>query len=325
MSFLANPHADPSTKVLSTDRRICVLLNEGSGSADKAEVVERLEAAFARHPGRFELRRFPPGAGLADACQRAMKDGFGTIAAAGGDGTISGVAGQLAGTGRRLGIVPQGTFNFVARGLDIPTDIDAAIDLLAAGHSQAVPVGEVNGQVFLNNASLGIYPQVLKEREGTYKRWGRSQLAAHWSVLVTFLTFRSPIRMQVRVGDRTLRRKTPLAFVGRSAFQLAHYGLAGADAVERGEFALYLAPDCSRWQLLVRALLLASKGMVLNRDFELVTGTEIVIETRRRMQTVAMDGERFQLSTPLRFRMHDAALNVVVPEASAGDAAAAGA
>ncbi|SFE21376.1 diacylglycerol/lipid kinase family protein [Roseivivax sediminis] len=313
MSFLANPHADQSAVVMSTDRRICVLLNTGSGAGDASGRAERLEAAFARHPGRFELRRISPRQGLADACQRAMKDGFGTIAAAGGDGTISAVAGQVAGSGRRLGIVPLGTFNFVARGLGIPQDLDAAVDLLAKAEARAVPVGEVNGHVFLNNASLGVYPEVLREREGTYRRWGRSQIAAHWSVLVTFLSFRRPVRMKVEAGGKTIRRKTPLAFIGRSAFQLRHYDLAGAEEVQAGRFALYLAPDSTRWQLLLRALRLASKGMVLNRDFELFTGEEITITTSRRTQTLAMDGERFRLETPFRFRMHRAALHVVAP------------
>ncbi|ETW13091.1 diacylglycerol kinase catalytic subunit [Roseivivax marinus] len=313
MSLLTDPSHDPSGIVLSQDTRICVLMNSGSGSGDAEDRAETMRAAFDRHPNRFELRLVDPGDGIADACQRAMKDGFGTIVAAGGDGTIAGVAGQVAGTGRRLGIVPLGTFNYVARGLKIPEDIDAAIDLLAEGETRAVPVGEVNGTVFLNNASLGIYPQVLKEREGTYARWGRSRIAAHWSVLMTFLTFRRPMRMSVNVGGTVQRRRTPLAFIGRSAFQLEYFGLEGSDAVERGEFALYVAPDSTRWELLLRALRLASKGMVLNRDFELFTGRDIVIETSRRTQTVAMDGERFKLTSPFRFRMHDNALHVVLP------------
>ncbi len=313
MSFLTNPHSDPTSIVMSRDRRVCVLMNTGSGNGDVEGRTEALERAFARHPTRFELRRISPRLGLAHACQRAMKDGFGTIAAAGGDGTIAGVAGQLAGSGRRLGIIPMGTFNFVARGLGIPEDIDSAVELLATAEARPFPVGEVNGQVFLNNASLGVYPEVLREREGTYKRWGRSRLAAHWSVLVTFMTFRRPVKMRVRLGDRALRRKTPLAFIGRSAFQLEHYGLDGVEEVENGQFALFVAPDCSRWELLLRALRLASKGMVLNRDFELFTGDDITIETSRRTQTVAMDGERYRLDSPLRFRMHRDALHVVAP------------
>ncbi|ETX14331.1 diacylglycerol kinase [Roseivivax halodurans JCM 10272] len=301
---------------MSRDTRVCVLLNTGSGDGDADDRARELEEAFDRYPTRFELRRVSPGVGIAHACQRAMKDGFGTIAAAGGDGTIAGVAGQLAGSGRRLGIIPMGTFNFVARGLKIPETVEGAVELLATGEARHLPVGEVNGQVFLNNASLGVYPSVLREREGTYKRWGRSRIAAHWSVIKTFLTFRRPVKMQVSVGGKTIRRKTPLAFVGRSAFQLEHYGLEGVDAVQRGEFALYLAPDSTRWELLMRAIRLASKGMEVDRDFELITGTDIVIETSRRTQTLAMDGERFKMETPFHFRMHDQALHVVAPPQS---------
>lgn len=319
MSFITNPSAEKRSIVPSTDRRVCVLLNHSSGKDDKSAIEARLERGFARHPGRFELRTFAAGEGLADMCQRAMKDGFGTIVAAGGDGTISGVAGQVAGTGRRMGVLPLGTFNFVARGLGIPEDLDEAIDLIASTRSRTLPVGEVNGRIFLNNASLGIYPAVLRQREGTYKRWGRSQIAAHWSVLRTFLSFRRPVKMRVTVGGETARIKTPLAFVARSSFQLDHYGLEGADAVRDGKFALYLAPDVTRWQLLSRALLLATKGMVMHRDFSLFTGSEILIETSRRRQLVAMDGERLMLNGPFRFRMHPDALIVAAPEAGPGD------
>ncbi|MGY9047068.1 hypothetical protein P775_18465 [Puniceibacterium antarcticum] len=299
-----------------TDDRVCVLMNARAGKDDKQDVAKQLEAAFERYPGRFELRVMGRGTGVADSCARAMKDGFGIIVAAGGDGTISGVAGQLAGTGRRMGIVPQGTFNFVARGLGIPEDIDEAVDLIATGTARPFPVGEVNGEIFLNNASLGIYPQILKEREGTYKRWGRSRVAAHWSVLMTFLSFNSPVRMTVRVGGDVIRTKTPLAFVARSAFQLEHYGLDGADCIREGEFALFLLPDVTRWQLLLRALRLARKGMQPDRDFELICGTDIEIETKSHSQLVAMDGERVRLSAPFRFQMHPEALHVIAPEDS---------
>ncbi len=162
--------------------------------------------------------------------------------------------------------------------------------------------------------ALASTPRFFKEREGTYKRWGRSRIAAHWSVLMTFLSFKSPMRLKVRVGGEVIRAKTPLAFVARSAFQLEHYGLDGADCIRKGEFALFLLPDVSRWQLLVRALRLANKGMKPDRDFELFCGTDIEIETPRNSQLVAMDGERVRLSAPFHFRMHPEALHVIAPE-----------
>lgn len=292
---------------------ICVLLNAASGRREADATLKALQSAFARHPGMFELRTMDSGNMLADTCRRAMKDGFRTIVAAGGDGTISGIAGQLAGSGRTMGIIPQGTFNFVARGLNIPEQIDAAIDLIAEGTSRAFTLGEVNGRTFVNNASIGIYPEVLKEREGTYKRWGRSQLAAHWSVLRTFAAFDSPLRMKVTVDGKVHRAKTPLAFVARSAFQLEHFGLDGSECIRDGGFALFLAPDSSRMQLLVSALKLARSGMDPKRDFELICGHDIQIETLHPSHVIAMDGERFPMTGPFNFRLRDDALRVIAP------------
>ncbi|MHA7875533.1 diacylglycerol/lipid kinase family protein [Roseivivax sp.] len=298
----------------SNTHRIAVLLNRASGAEDKGDVEARLKKAFAPHGDLFALFAFDKGSELIPECRRAMREGFGTVVAAGGDGTISGVAQELAGSDHHLGIIPQGTFNFVARGLGIPEDLEEAVALLARGTTRPFPLGDLNGHLFVNNASLGVYPQVLKEREGTYRRWGRSRLAAHWSVIVTFLTFRRPLRMRVSIGGKEVRRRTPLAFVGRSAFQLEHYGLEGAEAVREGAFALYLAPESTRWQLLMRALRLASKGMVLNRDFELFTGTDIEISTGSSARSVAMDGERRRITGPFRFTMRPDALRVVAPD-----------
>lgn len=301
------PEASPPAEV-------CVLLNASSGNAEDEAQKDALHKAFARYPGMFELRVMEGGNMLADTCRRAMKDGYRTIVAAGGDGTISGIAGQLAGSGRTMGIIPQGTFNFVARGLGIPEQIDEAIDLIAKGTARSFSLGEVNGATFVNNASLGIYPQVLKEREGTYRRWGRSRLAAHWSVLRTFASFSSPLRMKVTVDGKVMRAKTPLAFVARSAFQLEHFGLDGGDCIREGGFALFLAPDSSRMQLLSGALRLASGGMTSKRDFELICGREIVIETLSPSHVIAMDGETFPMTGPFHFRLRDDALRVIAPE-----------
>jgi diacylglycerol kinase family enzyme len=294
--------------------QICVLLNASSGAEADRAVKGALGRAFARYPGLFELRVMEDGDMLADTCRRAMKDGFRTIVAAGGDGTISGVAGQLAGSGRTMGIIPRGTFNFVARGLGIPEGIDQAIDLIAKGPSRAFTLGDVNGCTFVNNASIGIYPRVLKEREGTYKRWGRSRMAAHWSVLRTFATFNSPLRMKVTVDGKVIRAKTPLAFVARSAFQLEHFGLEGADCIRDGGFALFLAPDSSRLKLLTGALRLARGGMSAERDFELICGRDIIIETLIPSHVIAMDGERNPMTGPFHFTLRKDAIQVIAPE-----------
>ncbi|KKL56822.1 hypothetical protein LCGC14_2241570 [marine sediment metagenome] len=294
--------------------RICILLNPGSGHQGKAELVAEIEAFAARHDARVTLRKFEHGSSPATAAQRAVDDGFGTVVAAGGDGTICAVAGVLHGhTDIRMGILPMGTFNYFARGLGVPLDLNDAFDLLLNGTPQPMPVAEVNGELFLNNASLGVYPSILARREGIYKRWGRSQLAAYWSVVLTIMGFRKSRTLKVTIDGVQHRRRTPLIFVARSSYQLEQFDLQGADLIRDGRFAIFLAPDVGRWGLLRYAILLMGRSMTRHRDFELLDGYEIDIDTHGK-HLIARDGERTKMRAPIRFRFRDKPLLVITPE-----------
>ncbi len=291
----------------------CVLLNKGSGKKRNGEALYALRRSFARHGNRFELRTVRHGRDIGRAAELAAADGFPTVVAAGGDGTISTVASRLAGTGTRLGVIPLGTFNYFARGHGIPLDIPGAVDAIANGTVRPIPVGEVNGQTFLNNASIGLYASILEQREQIYRRYGRSQLAAHWSVLLTLLRLRKPLSLKITVDGEVRRLKSPLAFVALSAYQLEEFGLDGAECIRDGQFALYLAPDRTRLEMLAYATRLALGIAEAGRDFEFMCGREILVETARHRRSVAWDGERVKMPGPFRFRLRHDALDLHVP------------
>jgi diacylglycerol kinase family enzyme len=272
---------------------------------------------FARHPGRFSLRQVEPGQGIVDAAKTAIDAGFDTIVAAGGDGTISGTAPLVAEAGRRFGVLPLGTFNYFARSLDLPEALEDAVEVLVNGVEREVPIGEVNGEGFLNNASLGAYAAILQSRESVYRRWGRSRLAAYWSVLTTLIRFRRPLRLKVTVDGEVRRFKTPLVFVALNPHQLETLGLEGADCIRSGRFALFIAPDCSRFELVRYAIRLALRAMEPGRDFELMCGEDILVETPGRRRLIARDGERQHMTGPFRFRLRRDALRVLVPDTTA--------
>jgi diacylglycerol kinase family enzyme len=291
-----------------------VVLNAASGRRKDDEFASALGTALDRYPGRFAVCEATGGDDLPDAISRAVEQGHPVLVAAGGDGTIAAVAEAAAAHGLTLGVVPTGTFNFVARGLGIPEDIDAAVELLATSPAHPMPAAEVNGRLFLNNASLGLYPAILREREGVYRRWGRSRIAAHLSLVKTVFGAVRPLHLRVTVDGKIMRARTPLVFIARSAFQLDHYGLEGAAAVRAGRFAVFLAPDVSRFRLFLLALRLALGGLRTGRDIELVTGDDIVVETDRRRVFVARDGERTPMTSPLHFRIRHDILKVIAPE-----------
>lgn len=296
----------------SRENRTIVLLNPGAGRArsdeERAELMDRLEALEG-----VDLRILDRKTPVADAARQALDEGYGTIVAAGGDGTISAVAGVLAGSGRRMGLLPLGTFNFLARALDMPLEEADAIDTLTGGTVTPVSVGEVNGHVFVNNASLGAYAAVLEARERIYGRWGRSRFAAYWSVIVALANLTRSLKMEITVDGKTERMRTPLAFVAIRPFQLDTYDLSGAEEVRDGKMALYLAPESGRLTLIWRALKILLRQTQPGRDYHVRTGREIIIRPDRSRMTLARDGERDEVNAPFHFKACPGALSVLTP------------
>ena len=300
---------------MQASRKICIILNESSGDHPEGKDRRaRLEEALDRHGLEYDILTPEPGTDIHAYTQRVIRRGnCGMIVAAGGDGTIAGVAGATHDAGLPMGVIPQGTFNYFARGLGIPEDMDAAVKALSIGNLRDVSLGEVNGKVFLNNTSLGIYPLILRRRESIYRRWGRSRLAAYWSVLLTLIGFRRPLKLKVRLDGREMRLKTPLAFVANSSYQLEEFNLDGADTVRSGKLALFTSRGKGRLGLVNAALRLAHGSAQKGEEFSLHTGRDLSIETGRKRALVARDGEKELMHTPIRIRLRDQPLRVVAP------------
>ena len=151
-----------------SSKRAIVILNRGSGRQNGDQAESTIRAAFARHGITAEFIHIDKRNDPASAARQALSMAEGIIAVAGGDGTISGVSSAMKDQDRPLGIIPQGTFNYFARSMGIPEDLQEAVDVIAGGESRAVHVATINGETFLNNASIGAYPAILKTRRFGY-------------------------------------------------------------------------------------------------------------------------------------------------------------
>lgn len=293
--------------------RVCVIMNRGSGKKKHRQLAEQLQADLAPHCASFTLRQSQRGSDLPDLARQVAGEGFDLVVAAGGDGTQSAVAGALAGTDVAMGVLPGGTFNYFARDLGVGETIEDALETLRDGRLEPVDVGDVNGLIFLNNISLGAYPQILKTREGIYKRWGRSRLAAYWSVLVALRRLRQPMQLVARVDGESRTFTSALVFIARSAYQMDSFGLDGADAIRAGQFAVLIAKAKKPLPLMRSAVRLAFGHSAKDSDFDLIITDELQIETPRRRQLVAHDGEKTALTSPFRLQVRHGGLRVLRP------------
>jgi len=298
-----------------------IVLNAGAGSADAAatrRIVEEGCAAAGRRHRIFVVDERATVQALArEAVERARAVG-GLVVAAGGDGTVNAVAQATLGSGLAFGVLPQGTFNYFSRTHGIPVDTAEALEVLLTEQPRPAQVGLVNDRAFLVNASMGLYAELLEDRESYKARYGRSRWIAFFAGLLTVMRGHRHwnLRMAWRGQERDLR--TPTLFIGNNPLQLLQVGIEHADAPENGQLAAVALKPVSVLAmpgLLVRGALgrLGSADEVLSFPFESMTVKASRSHGPRRVK-VATDGEIAWAEMPLLFRVSPEPLWLVRPD-----------
>ncbi len=296
-----------------------IVLNAGSGhndsAATRATIEGVLSAAGREHRVLMveQAKDIPAIAAEAVALARARS---GVVVAAGGDGTINAVAQAMLSSGCAFGVLPQGTFNYFSRVHGIPSDTAEATRLLLTARAHPVQVGLVNDRVFLVNASLGLYPQLLEDREAWKRQFGRSRLVAFGAGLVTLLRGHRRLRLHFEYRGLAHKVRTPTLFVGNNRLQMEQIGTA--QAFEQGRLAgIMLRPvglPGMLWLLLRGALArLGDADKVLSFGFDSLIVRPSRFRPARRVK-VATDGEVAWLDAPLTFRVSPEPLALLKPE-----------
>lgn len=293
--------------------RVSVLVNAAAGLR-RRDIVEECALIGARLAARGvdAAVRQVPGPGLTEAARAAAAGGADAVVMAGGDGTMSAGAAALAGGSCPMGVLPLGTLNHFARDLGIPQDLDDAIAVVSAGTVRRVDVGEANGRVFVNNASMGLYPQAIigremRREEGTGKR--RAMLRAALATLRRFPV----IRVTLHLATGVVRVTTPLVFIGNNRYEMDLLSLGKRSVLDGGELWLYVASHRGRAGFLGLGLRAVVGRLDQARDFVGLGVAEVTVEDRRRTIPIALDGEVCEVESPLRCRTRPRALPVMVP------------
>lgn len=295
---------------------VCVIVNGGAGHGHDDKACEELRAKLREAGLDAELVLARDGEEMIATARRALGQGAELVAAGGGDGTINAVASVMVGSGVRFGVLPLGTLNHFAKDLGIPLELDEAVRNLAEGSPRQVDVGEVNGRIFLNNSSLGLYPDIVRDREKQQRRLGRGKWpAALWATLAALRRYPF-LSIRLTVNGETLARRTPFVFIGNNRYTMQGLSIGERDRLDDGLLSLYVAQHPTRLGLLRFAIdaLLGKLGS--ERDFDILEAAEFEIGTHHAQLHVATDGEVTQMNTPLRYRVRPGALTVLVPKAT---------
>jgi YegS/Rv2252/BmrU family lipid kinase len=292
-----------------------VIINAGSGSVLGDETASTIVADSFREIGvEVNIRVAENGDDIERLLRKAVESDAEIIVAGGGDGTISGVAVEVHKAGKTLGVLPLGTLNNFSKDLGIPQDIAEAVRVIADGHTRTIDLAEVNGRIFINNSSIGLYPRMVRKRE-KQQRLGRGKwISALWASLRMFKL--SPfLKVSIKIDNKQFLRKTPFVFVGNNEYDMDVYNIGRRNELDKGKLGVYFLHRGGRWGVVMMLVRTAFGRLKQWRDFEIVTTDEITIKTRRRRVHVAFDGEVDIMRSPLVYKSIPAALKVIVPRA----------
>jgi len=298
---------------IASPSSIVVILNAGAGTLSSRPAIATEVRDLFRAAGReAEVISLRPGQNPMEA-GRAASTRAGIVVAGGGDGTVSGVAAGVVDSPAALGVLPLGTLNHFAKDLRLPLDLPKAVDVIAAAHIESVDVGTVNDRVFINNSSIGVYPDIVQEREALrergYRKWPAMAIAT-----LRVLRRYPGMTVKIQVDGEVRSWRTPFVVVGNNEYAIDGFQVGARARLDQGRLFVYVSPRSRARDI----PMLVAKSMAgqasASGAFEIIAAAQATIGTRRaRRIPVATDGEVVTLGTPLSYQSRPGALRVVVP------------
>ncbi len=283
-----------------------IVYNRKSGSKDRQDEIKAACSKSNLGP------EFIPISGLKSKLTEVGKNGVSTIVAAGGDGTVSAVAGELASSNLKMGVIPVGTLNHFAKDMHIPVGVDEAVAALAGGKSVKVDTVALNDLVFVNNSSIGVYPDAVRTRDKHAHRVGKWP-AAVWGIGVHLRRPRA-YRFELEIDGKKIYCRTPFIFVGNNNYNISQVGITNRTELTQGKLCIYIVKTDSRRHLMRLAAKAFLGKVEAEQSFDsYIAGKLIIRAPNRKTIDVAWDGEVKRLAFPLVYKTQPKSLTVIVP------------
>ena len=292
---------------------VVVLLNRGGGTlAADPEIAEKAESALKAAGLDVEVELIDGGD--CEVRSKAVAErGDALLIVGGGDGTISAAASALVGTKTKLGILPLGTLNHFARDLGLPTELEEAAKVIAAGKERRVDVAEMSGRLFINNSAIGLYPLMVVDRDMQRKRLGRSKRLAMLVASARTLARFNHERLTLTINDEKARVDTPLLFVGNNDYRLDIGAPGERESLEDGKLSVMVMRKKTR-RGLIAASIRALFGRSRKDDMVRLDHVErLRVDSHRTTLPISLDGEVLRAKPPLDYRIRKQALRVIAP------------
>lgn len=291
--------------------KIAVLINSKANSADKID-IESFKSIASKLSLNYQIFIKEP-AEIEDTLKNIIQENYEVVMVAGGDGSIRSAAQFLYNTEVTLAIWPIGTFNHFAKTLNIPEDLEKNLQLIQKHTIRKVDLAEVNDHVFINNASIGLYPKILKVREKYTELFSRNKL---FKIFLTIMNVFSPIavyKIALEINNKQEVYDSLLIFLGNNYYSVDLEDFGERDTLAKEELSMYILKCKNKkefFKILLKVLFRINK---VEDYLEQYTIQSCCINANNKSVDIALDGEIFKMNTPLNFKTQPKALKVIAP------------
>lgn len=297
--------------------KYAILLNRDGGtlkSLDVSQLCQNIENEL-RDAGHTTSSHIVDGENLVDEIKNIINENdVDVIIAGGGDGTVSLVASMVWQKGKSIAVLPAGTMNLFARSIDMSLDIDLALAQIAKGENAKVDVVTANDTPFLHQFSLGLQPQVVKQRDGEAHRSRVGKILSGVSTFFDTIARPPVLDIVLEHDDGQIGAPVSLLCVTNNLYGRGH--IPFADGLDKGRIGVYWAPPLSTadYLKLTSDLILGTWQNNPNLCEISTSQAKLKVENARHQTHATIDGELVKLERTVEFVMHHKALGVVKPK-----------
>ena len=291
---------------------IALIINTKSGAGSKEKEAE----ALIKTADYSQCSLIPFNAeNIRSIVEKLSKEGYTTIVAAGGDGTVSAVAGAITDLGLQIkfAVLPLGTFNHFAKDIGMPLTLPEALDVIVKGKTSYIDIGKVNDTYFINNSSLGLYPKIVKYREEFRKKGWHKGLAII-GACISILKKNTSLTIEFDLENKKTLKRAQFIFISNNKYEMVGLlSIGQRKYLDQGALSLCIAKDVSNLKLLSFGFHALKGTLVEQKDFNIVGLKECIITSKKTLIDVSHDGEISKMKTPLHYQILLKALLVIIP------------
>lgn len=284
-------------------KKIGIILNLSARRASKLDIKDTYATIQKVLP---QATIYKVKGNIQDSVEQALKDGCDVLCGGGGDGTVSAVAAICAEQGVPLGILPLGTLNNFSKDVGIPQSLHSACKIIKTGKTTKIDYATVNGQLFLNNSSVGVYAKYVRERERFQS--GLGKMAAYLTGLITFIPKFKTLELTLEYNGTKETIQTPMVFISNNNYSLTQKPFMRRQTLSGGKLSVHVLKKSKHRSL--KNVLLVHK---LKDTYDNFATTKLTIHAQAQRATIAKDGEIIPASLPLIYELHHKSLTIIRP------------